>query len=199
MSIGSIGSVNASALQQSSSVQSPWQNVLSSVSGTLGLSTSALQQQLQSGASLSSIAQTQGVSQQTLISSISSGLTQNGSGASGTQLQQAATNIANRTPGAAGAGGHHHHHGGGEAASLLATDDTSSTDSTDSTTAAGPSAATPTADDNGVSFVDELNAATSASSLLGALTSASSSQDSSSTLANLAGESDLWQGIDTSA
>ena len=196
MSIGSIGSVNSAwPSQQSSSAQSSWQNVLSSVSGTLGLSTSALQQQVQSGQSLSSIAQSQGVSQQTLIGSIQNALTQNGSTASGPQLQQAATNIANRTPGA----GHHHHHGGGGGGgieSLLATDDTSSTDSTD---AAGPSAATPTTDDSAVPFSDQLSAATSASSLLSALTDPSSSQDSSATLANLAGESDLWQGIDTTA
>ena len=75
-------------------------------------------------------------------------------------LQQSSTNIANRTPGAGGH--HHHHHGGGGAASLLATDDASSTDSTDSTAAAGPSAATPTAGDSGVSFIDQLSAATSA-------------------------------------
>ncbi len=194
MSIGSIGNVNSAwPSQQSSSAQSSWQNVLSSVSGTLGLSTSALQQQVQSLPS--SIAQSQGVSQQTMIGSIQNALTQNGSTASGPQLQQAATNIANRTPGA----GHHHHHGGGGGGgigSLLATDDTSSTDST---AAAGPSAATPATDDSGVSFSDQLSAATSASSLLSALTNPSSSQDSSATLANLAGESDLWQGIDTTA
>ena len=196
MSIGSIGSANSAwPSQQSSSTQSNWQNVMSSVSGTLGLSSSALKQQLQSGESLSSIAQAQGVSQQTLIGSIQSALTQNGSTASGSQLTQAATNIANRTP---GAGGHHHHHGGGGGLeSLLATDDTSSTDSTD---AAGPSAATPVTDDSGVPFADQLSAATSSSSLLSALTDPSSSQDSTSTLfASLAGDSDLWQGINTVA
>jgi hypothetical protein len=197
MSIGSIGSVNSAwPSQQSSSAQNSFQNVLSSVSGTLGLSTSALQQQLQSGQSLSSIAQAQGVSQQTLIGSIQTALTQNGASASGAQLTQAATNIANRTP---GAGGHHHHHGGGGGGggveSLLASD-TSSTDSTDSTDAAGPSAATPTTD---TSLADQLGGATSASSLLSALTDPSSAQNSTSTLANLAGESDLWQGIDTLA
>ncbi len=198
MSIGSIGSVNnAWPSQQSSSAESSWQNVVSSVSGTLGLSSSALQQQLQSGQSLSSIAQSQGVSQQTLIGSIQNALTSNGSSASGPQLQQVATNIANRTPGA-GHAGHHHHHGGGGGGgveSVLSTD-ASSTDSTD---AAGPSAATPTTDDSAVPFSDQLSAATSTSSLLSALTDPSSAQDSSATLANLAGESDLWQGIDTVA
>jgi hypothetical protein len=199
MSIGSIGGVNGtSPTQQSSSAQNNWQSVLSSVSGTLGLSSSALQQQLQSGQSLSSIAKSQGVSQQTLLTSIQGALTQNGSPATGTQLQTIASNIANRTP---GADGHHHHHGGGGGGgggieSLLSTDDTSSTDSTD---AAGPSAATPVTDDSGLSFADQLSAATSTSSLLSALTDPSASQDSSSTLANLAGESDMWQGINTVA
>jgi hypothetical protein len=197
MSIGSIGSVSSAwPSQQSSSAQSSWQNVVSSVSGTLGLSSSALQQQLQSGQSLSSIAQSQGVSQQTLIGSIQNAVTWNGSAASGPQLQQVATNIANRTPGAGHAGHHHHHGGGGGGVESLLSTDTSSTDSTD---AAGPSAATPTTDDSGVPFSDQLSAATSTSSLLSALTDPSSAQDSSATLANLAGESDLWQGIDTVA
>ena len=72
------------------------------MSSTLGLSPSALQQQLQSGQSLTQIAQAQGVSQQTLVQSISSALQQNGSTAPASQLQQIATNIANRTPGAGG-------------------------------------------------------------------------------------------------
>jgi len=136
MSINPIGTNNPSAVQQSSSGQSNWQNVLNSVSSTLGLSTSALQQQLQSGSSLSSIAQSQGVSQQTLVSAISTGLTQNGqSTASSAQLQQIATNIANRTP---GGHGHHHHHGGGatstEDATSTSTLPTALGDSSSSTT-----------------------------------------------------------------
>ena len=134
MSVAPIGSSTIDPLQQYSSSQSNWQSVLNSAASTLGLSTSALQQQLQSGQSLSSIAQAQGVSQQTLVQSISTALTQNGSSASGSQLQQIATNIANRTP---GAGGHHHHHGGGSASveqssasTLLAALDGSSSSST---------------------------------------------------------------------
>ncbi|HWE08268.1 MAG TPA: hypothetical protein VG325_02870 [Solirubrobacteraceae bacterium] len=132
MSIGSIGSAGNWPTQQSASPQGNWHNVVNAASGTLGLSTPSLQQQLQSGSSLSSIAQTQGVSQQTLISSISSALTQNGSTATGTQLQQIATNIANRTP-----GGHHHHPGG--PASLLDSSSTSGSSSTDGTSSSDPS------------------------------------------------------------
>jgi hypothetical protein len=107
MSINPLDTSSSSAYQQSSAVQSNWESMLSSMSGTLGLSTTSLQQELESGESLSSIAQTQGVSQSTLLQSISSALTQNGSSASGAQLQQVASNIASRT------GGHHHHGGGG--------------------------------------------------------------------------------------
>ncbi len=124
MSVNAIGATQAVAQQQSSSSQSNWQNVLNSVSGSLGLSTSAVQQQLQSGQSLSSIAAAQGVSQQSLVQSISTALTQNGSGASGSQLQQIATNIANRTP---SSGGHHHHHHGGASSSSSSSSASSST------------------------------------------------------------------------
>jgi transposase-like protein len=106
MSVNPIDTSSTSAYQQSAATQSNWESMLSSVSGTLGLSTTSLQQELESGESLSSIAQTQGVSQSTLLQSISTALTQSGSSASGSQLQQVASNIASRT------GGHHHHSGG---------------------------------------------------------------------------------------
>src|ERR1035438_3094514 len=64
MSVSPIGSAGVSPLQQSPSSQGNWQSVLNSAAGTLGLSTTALQQQLQSGQSLGSIAQGKGVSQQ---------------------------------------------------------------------------------------------------------------------------------------
>src|ERR1700689_638529 len=110
MSVVPIGSSSISTFQQSQSAQSNWQAIMSSAASALGLSPSALQQQLQSGQSLSAIAQTQGVSQQSLVQSITTALTQNGSTASASQVQQIATSIANRPP---GAGGHHHHHHGG--------------------------------------------------------------------------------------
>ena len=141
MSVTPISGSSVTPLQQSSSTQNPWQKLLSSVSSTLGLSPSALQQQLQSGQSLTQIAQAQGVSQQTLVQSISSALQQNGSTAPASQLQQIATDIANRTPGAGGHHHHHHHHSGGVSSStqqssdgtLLAALGTTSSDSTDAT------------------------------------------------------------------
>lgn len=201
MSIGSIGSADNWPSAQSSPAESNWQNVLAAASSTLGLSTSALQQQLRSGSSLSSIAQSQGVSQQTLVSSISAALTQNGSTATGSQLQQLATDIANRTP-----GGHHRDHGEtsstGTTSNSPTTDDSSATASASSTPS---SASSETTSASSTSSTDEslLSALTAASSsstsaLLSALTD-DSSAGSDSTLANLAGESDLWQGIDMTA
>ncbi len=148
MSITPIGSQTVWSLP-SSSQSSNWQNVLNAASSALGLSPSDLQTQLASGSSLSSIAQSQGVSQDTLIQSITSALKQNGqlSGASASQLQQVATSIANRTPSAQG---HHHHHshgagGASESSTLLAaldgdsSTDGSSSSSTDSSSSDGSS------------------------------------------------------------
>lgn len=82
----------------------------------LGVSTSELKQDLQSGATLSGLASQKGISSSDLITSIASDLKANApAGAptlSGTQLTQIATNIANGT---GRAGAHHHHHGGGGA------------------------------------------------------------------------------------
>jgi hypothetical protein len=190
MSIGSIGSAGSWPTQQSATFQSNWQNVINAASGTLGLSASALKQRLQSGSSLSTIAQSQGVSQQTLVSSISSALTQNGSTATGTQLQQIATNIANRTP-----GGHHHHAGGG--ASLL--DPTSGTSSTGSTSSSSDSSSATSSTEQ--SFLAALAAGSQSdsSALFSTLLDPSSSSASNSGAADPATQSDLWQGIDLSA
>jgi hypothetical protein len=174
MSVSPIGASTTSAVQQPSSNQNTnWQNMLSAVSGMLGVSTSALQQQLHSGSSLSSIAQTKGVSQQSLIQSISAALTQNGSAASGSQLAQIATNIANRTP---GAGGHHHHHGGGGT----------------SLTAGQSSAAT---------LLSALEGASTSTSSTDPLVSAldGDTSSSSSTIDALLGSSPAGQSIDTLA
>jgi hypothetical protein len=147
MSVSPIGSAGVSPLQQSPSSQGNWQSVLNSAAGTLGLSTTALQQQLQSGQSLGSIAQGKGVSQQTLAQSISSALTQNGSTASGAQLQQIATNIANRTPGAGG-----HHHGGGGMSTQQSLESTllAALDGTSSSSTTNPLATDPTQTSSGI-------------------------------------------------
>ncbi len=72
-----------------------------------------LMQQLQSGStSLSALAQSQGVSQSSLLAAIQQGLQQGGgpaSSMSATQLANLSSTIANRVH----HGHHHHHHGGG--------------------------------------------------------------------------------------
>jgi hypothetical protein len=138
MSISAIAGQSPAQLQ--SSQQSNWQNILGAASSALGMSTGALQQQLQQGQSLATIAQSNGVSTSSLVSTIAGALQQNGqvTGASAEKLQQIATNIVNRTPGT-----HRHHpHAGGAAASgasgtaaVLAALDTS--DSASSSSAIG--------------------------------------------------------------
>jgi hypothetical protein len=56
------------------SAESNWQNVLAASAGALGLSQGAVSQQLRAGASLSSIAEQQGVPQQTLTAAIAGAL-----------------------------------------------------------------------------------------------------------------------------
>ena len=76
---------------QSTGAASNWQNVLAAASSALGESSSTVQQQLQSGSSLSWIASSQGVSQQTLVSAIAGALQQNaGTRQAGNQTRRAA-------------------------------------------------------------------------------------------------------------
>jgi hypothetical protein len=189
MSVSPIGASSTSAVQQPWSNQNNnWQKMLSAVAGTLGVSTSALQQ-LQSGSSLSSIAQTKGVSQQSLIQSISAALTQNGSPASGSQLTQIATNIANRTP---GAGGHHHHHGVGGSSSTAE----QSSASTLLSTLEGGSSSMSSTDPLLSALGSGSSSSSSSDSLLSALDGNSSS---SSTIDALLGSNPTGQSIDTLA
>ncbi|MEA2145359.1 MAG: hypothetical protein QOG59_946 [Solirubrobacteraceae bacterium] len=141
MSISAIAGQSPAQLQ--SSQQSNWQNILGAASSALGMSTGALQQQLQQGQSLATIAQSNGVSTSSLVASIAGALQQNGqvTGASADKLQQIATNIVNRTPGTH----RHHHHGAASVsgasgtAAILAALDTS--DSSSSSSAIGATSA----------------------------------------------------------
>jgi hypothetical protein len=101
---------------QPSSNESVWQSVLTSVSNTLGVSTTSLQQEFSMGQSLNSIGAAQGVPRDTLLKAIETGLQSNSklSGASSAQIDKIAAQIANRTVGGHAHGhGHDHHHGGG--------------------------------------------------------------------------------------
>jgi hypothetical protein len=102
----------------------------------LGLSTTQLSQDLQSGTTLNTLASQQGVSSSSLISSIESDLQTNapqGAPAPSTsQLTQTATDIASGTRPA----GHHHHHHGGAGFMQLIDPTQSSASSTDPLTQA---------------------------------------------------------------
>ena len=125
------GISNATQIQPNAAAdQSNWQTrmqqMLAPVAQLFGMTTSQLEQSIQSGQSLSDIATSKGVSQTDLLNTIKAGLQQNQpSGApslSDTQLTNLANGIASR---------HHHHHAGGAAntASQAATS-TSTTSST---------------------------------------------------------------------
>jgi hypothetical protein len=86
----------------------------------LGITTDDLKKSLQSGSTLSDLANQKGVSRSDLITSIEDGMkaaAPDGAQAPAqTQLDQTANNIADGKRPGGGAHGHHHHHGGGEPA-----------------------------------------------------------------------------------
>jgi len=103
MSLNTITST-AAAPQQSSSLQSNWQNVLDAAAKTLGMSSGSVAAQLRAGSSLSSIAASRGLSQQELTTSIAGALSPSTLSAStGAERRQIAASIADRV-----GGGHHH-------------------------------------------------------------------------------------------
>jgi lambda repressor-like predicted transcriptional regulator len=113
MSVSAINGGNAWYAQAQQS--QPAQPDMSNTAKLFDLSSSQLDQDLQSGTTLSSLASQDGVSSSSLISAIESDLQANApQGAptlSSTQLQGMATNIANGTGPVGGHHGGHHHHG----------------------------------------------------------------------------------------
>jgi len=130
--IGATSQTLANAGVDQTGGQSGMQATLGPVAQLFGMSTSQLDQALQSGESLNDIATAKGVSQSDLINAISQGIQQSqppGTVAlSATQL----TNIANRI-----AGHHHHHHGGGGGGGGSSSSSSSTTSSTNSLSAVG--------------------------------------------------------------
>jgi lambda repressor-like predicted transcriptional regulator len=116
--MNAIGSIDQTQFAQvtfdQSAAAQTRQNVLDSASKALGMDESDVQSALQGGTSLAALATQKGVSQDSLLTAIKDGLTQAGGvqAATGTSLDTAAQQIANRVPGQGG-GHHHHHHGGG--------------------------------------------------------------------------------------
>jgi hypothetical protein len=111
----------ADATQQSTSVSSLRTTVLTAVAGELGISEDQLQADLQTGKSLTQVAQAAGVSSAQLNQTITTAL--NGATLpTGTNVNALADRIANFS------GGHHgHHHGGGSAPVATTTSSTSTT------------------------------------------------------------------------
>ena len=112
MSISAIGSSLNDQQLYSQQTQRRWQPPnLTDTAQLLGISTSALSSDLQSGQTIKSLASSAGVSSSDLLSAVQSDLQANApSGApalSSSQLQQFATNLIN------GTGGRHHHHAHG--------------------------------------------------------------------------------------
>jgi hypothetical protein len=89
---------SSAAVQSGQSTNDGTNPLFQALSSTLGLSASAIQQQLASGSSLTQIASQQGVSKSTLVSAVESALAQGpGQNMSSTQLAQMANTIVNTT------------------------------------------------------------------------------------------------------
>jgi lambda repressor-like predicted transcriptional regulator len=132
-----IGAVGLSAIQSQQGRSHP---VMDAAANLLGMSSSDLRSEMQSGQSLASIASARGISQDTLTAALAAAIQQANPTVSSDQASTVATAIATRTPGAGGpsvpapgAGAtdpttgtqgtagttpthhHHHHHSGGAA------------------------------------------------------------------------------------
>ena len=119
MGVYPVGSNNPSSTVDPTGFDTRFQSAFTPVAQLFGESPDQLLSELDSGSSLSALAQQKGISQDDLIAAIKQGLRQssanNGSTLSDTQL----TNIANRIAHHRHGGHHHHHHhhhGGVEAA-----------------------------------------------------------------------------------
>lgn len=100
MALDVISSAAGWQAQLGSSLRSNWQNVLGAAAKALGMSASSISSQLRAGASLSSIAQAQGVSEQTLTDAIAGALSpRTQAAASDVERVRIATGIANRVGG----------------------------------------------------------------------------------------------------
>jgi len=110
MGVYPVGSNNPSSTVDPTGFDTRFQSAFTPVAQLFGESPDQLLSELDSGSSLSALAQQKGISQDDLIAAIKQGLRQssanNGSTLSDTQL----TNIANRIAHHRHGGHHHHHH-----------------------------------------------------------------------------------------
>ena len=129
----SIGAVGLTSRQSGSPRSSP---VMDGAAKALGMSSGDLRTALQSGQGLASIAQSKGMTIDTVIAAMAASIQQANPGVSADQANKVATAMATRTPpggapatsadsagqtlgatGTTAAGGHHHHHHGHKAVS----------------------------------------------------------------------------------
>ena len=177
MSVSAVSGGNSAWYTQAQS--QPAQPEMTNTAKLFDISSSQLDQDVQSGTTLSSLASQDGVSSSSLVSAIESDLQANApQGAqqlSSSQLQGMATNIANGTVPAGGHHGGHHHHGMGmtDATQLLDT-------STDSSTTTSTSTSTSTSQDG----TSQLNTGQSLVSML----AANAYANSASSLASSTGD-----------
>jgi hypothetical protein len=115
-------------------------DVMTAVAKELGVTTSALQSDLQSGQSLTQVAQAAGVSSSQLNTTVTTAL-QNANLPPGTNISAMASKIQGHH------GGHHHHGGGGSSASSLLTALEAQTTSTTSSTALSSTSSSGTSTD----------------------------------------------------
>jgi lambda repressor-like predicted transcriptional regulator len=115
MSVSAVSGGNSAWYAQTQTQTQPAQPDMANTAKLFDMSSSQLDQDLQSGTTLSSLASQDGVSSSSLISAIESDLQSNAPQGAGqlptSQLQGMATNIANGTAPAGGHHGGHHHHG----------------------------------------------------------------------------------------
>lgn len=139
MSVSAISGGNSAWYTQAQAQQN--QPQMTDTAKLFGMSTSQLDQDLQSGTTLSSLASQDGVSSSSLLTAIESDLQANApQGAqspSSSQLQGMATNIANGTGPAGGHHGHHHRVDMTDTAQLLGLSTSSDSDSDSSTSQDG--------------------------------------------------------------
>jgi hypothetical protein len=115
----SIGAIGLTSRQSGSPRSSP---VMDGAAKALGMSSGDLRTALQSGQGLASIAQSKGMTIDTVIAAMAASIQQANPGVSADQASKVATAMATRTPpagatGTTAAGGHHQHHHGHKAVS----------------------------------------------------------------------------------
>jgi lambda repressor-like predicted transcriptional regulator len=128
-----VNRASATAVDADQPSHSPFRAAMDAAANALGMQPQDLFSALRSGQSLADVASSKGVSQDQLVSAMSSAITQANSGINTDQAMQIATRIATQVPGNDGRGapmrgvggaasGHHHHHhrGGGDLLSAAA-------------------------------------------------------------------------------